>query len=85
MNAATLQDKDNAVEPVLYIAMELSSKQWKLVLADGVKRRRVTIEAGDLAQLGEAITKAKEKFGLPGDVRVVSCYEAGRDGFWLHR
>ena len=22
---------------------------------------------------------------MPGDVRVVSCYEAGRDGFWLHR
>ena len=25
--------------------MELSSKQWKLVFGDGVKRRRVTIEA----------------------------------------
>jgi len=85
MNAATFRDEDNAVEPVLYIAMELSNKQWKLVLGDGVKRRRVTIEAGHLAQLGEAITKAKEKFCLPGDARVLSCYEAGRDGFWLHR
>ena len=44
MNAATLRDQEYAVEPVLYIAMELSSKQWKLVLGDGVKRRRVTIE-----------------------------------------
>jgi len=43
MNAATLRDKYNAVEPVLYIAMELSNKQWKLVLADGVDRRGVMI------------------------------------------
>jgi transposase len=35
----------------------------------------------DLAQLA----KAKERFGLPGSARVLSCYEAGRDGFWLHR
>src|SRR5262245_32658052 len=24
-------------------------------------------------------------FGLPAGTLVVSCYEAGRDGFWLHR
>ena len=28
---------------------------------------------------------AKRRFRLPADTRVVSCYEAGRDGFWLHR
>jgi transposase len=31
------------------------------------------------------IAKAKRRFGLPEDAAVVSCYEAGRDGFWLHR
>jgi transposase len=31
------------------------------------------------------IKKAKLRFGLPADAPVVSCYEAGRDGFWLHR
>ena len=36
-------------------------------------------------QLVEAIRKAKEKFRLSPEARVVSCYEAGRDGFWLHR
>jgi hypothetical protein len=46
MNAATLQAKDNAIAPRLYMAMELSNKSWKLVFGDGVKRRRVTIEAG---------------------------------------
>jgi transposase len=33
----------------------------------------------------EEIDRARQRFGLPDDVRVVSCYEAGRDGFWLHR
>ena len=31
------------------------------------------------------ITKAKKRFGLAEDAPVHSCYEAGRDGFWLHR
>ena len=30
-------------------------------------------------------SSAKARFGLPDDAPVVSCYEAGRDGFWLHR
>jgi transposase len=36
-------------------------------------------------ELVEAIRKAKEKFELSSEAKVVSCYEAGRDGFWLHR
>jgi transposase len=35
--------------------------------------------------LQEEIKRAKQRFGLAETVRVVSCYEAGRDGFWLHR
>jgi transposase len=31
------------------------------------------------------VAKAKERFGMPASTPVVSCYEAGRDGFWLHR
>ncbi len=85
MNAATLQDKDNPIAPRLYMAMELSNKQWRLVFGYGIKRRRVTVEAGYREQLREAVAKAKEKFHLPEAVRVVSCYEAGRDGFWLQR
>ena len=46
MNAATLRGKDNAIVPRLYMAMELSNKQWRLVFGDGIKRRRVTVEAG---------------------------------------
>ncbi|MGH6635384.1 MAG: hypothetical protein ACRED0_04370 [Gammaproteobacteria bacterium] len=71
MNAATLQGKDNPIAPRLYMAMELSNKQWRRVFGDGSKRRRVTVEAGYREQLGEAVATAKEKFGLPGDTRVV--------------
>jgi transposase len=68
------------------MAMELSDKQWKLVFSDGgEKRRHEAIEAGHRVELVEAIRKAKEKFGLSPEAKVVSCYEAGRDGFWLHR
>jgi transposase len=43
------------------------------------------ILARNLEQLQEEIEKAKVRFTLKDDVRMVSCYEAGRDGFWLHR
>ena len=86
MNRVALQSNDNAVERVLYMAMELSDKQWKLVFSDGgEKRRHETMEAGHRMELVEAIRKAKEKFDLSSEAKVVSCYEAGRDGFWLHR
>jgi len=35
--------------------------------------------------LSRVIKKARERFGLPCDCPVFSCYEADRDGFWLHR
>jgi transposase len=35
--------------------------------------------------LEQEIKAAKERLGLPPETPVVSCYEAGRDGFWLHR
>lgn len=86
MNRVALQSKDNAGEQKLYMAMELSDKCWRLVFSDGgEKRRHETMEAGHRMELVEAIRKAKEKFDLSSEAKVVSCYEAGRDGFWLHR
>jgi len=38
-----------------------------------------------LTELLKEIAKAKQRFGLPADAPGLSCYEAGRDGFWLHR
>ena len=43
------------------------------------------ITAGDTTALNQEIALAKQRFGLPADAPVLSCYEAGRDGFWLHR
>jgi transposase len=86
MNRVTLQSNDNTAERVLYMAMELSDKHWKLVFSDGgEKRRHETMEAGHRMELVEAIKRAKEELGLSPEAKVVSCYEAGRDGFWLHR
>jgi transposase len=69
----------------LYMAMGLSNRQWKLGFTDRRhKIRRVTIEARNLLVLQEQIGQAKSRFALPADAPVFSCYEAGRDGFWLH-
>ena len=71
----------------LMVAMELGEKGWLLGFASayGQKPRRRRIESRDRAALLREIATAKTKLGLEADVRVVSCYEAGRDGFWLHR
>ena len=83
--AADLQAKSYASETVLYMAMELSDKQWRLAFGDGTRQRQVVIEAGNVAGLCEQIEKAKAKWDMSANCPVVSCYEAGRDGFWLHR
>ena len=80
-----LNDKDNANEALLYMAMELSDKKWKLGFGDGTKQRLVTIEAADWLALHTQIDRAKAKFKLPPACRIISCYEAGRDGFWIYR
>lgn len=85
MTQAALEKNDSAVLGPLYMALELSKAQWKVGFEYEGKRRNVTVEGGNVGQLWEQISKAREKFKLPADVRVFSCYEAGRDGFWLHR
>jgi transposase len=71
----------------LHLALELSWSQWKLAftIGHGQPPRMRTIAARDRTGLLREIARAKERFGLPDDAAVVSCYEAGRDGFWLHR
>lgn len=70
----------------LLMAVELSEKSWRLGFSDGRHGvRQVGVVGGDTVGLMAAIAKAKAHFRLLGQVRVVSCYEAGRDGFWLHR
>ena len=71
----------------LHMSMELAAASWKLGFTDrlGRKPRVRSIKAGDFDQLREEIAVAKKLFGLDPDALVISCYEAGRDGFWIHR
>src|ERR1700722_9374251 len=71
----------------LYVALELGCDKWVLASATQAaeKPRFRTVAARNLAALNEEIAKAKVRFGLPADAPVCTCYEAGRDGFWLHR
>lgn len=87
MRQTTRQCEDTVDAKVLYVALELSKASWKLAFSDGGARRArvVTVAAREWGQFEAAVTAAKRRFGLPADTPVRSCYEAGRDGFWIHR
>lgn len=71
----------------LYLAFELGNGSWKLGFTTGLgqKPRERNVSARDVEAVLLEIIRAKHRFGLSDGSRVVSCYEAGRDGFWLHR
>lgn len=71
----------------LYVAFELGNTEWKLAITPTLDHtpRMCTIPARDLKALAREGAQAKKHFGLPASATVQSCYEAGRDGFWLHR
>jgi transposase len=87
MSEATYGTQYSTSHAKVYLAFELSNREWKLGFTVGLGQspRRRTIAAGDRVALREEICWAKKRFGLPETVPVMSCYEAGRDGFWLHR
>jgi transposase len=87
MTATHSLNSTASASPVLYVAFELSNGQWKLAstTSRGQTARLVSVPARDLARALAEIARAKSRFGLPSNAAVFSCYEAGRDGFWLHR
>ncbi len=88
MNPETTRTNDDTPYPQnLYMAIELSHEKWKLgfTIGFGQAPRLRDIPARDLCALIKEIALAKERFGLPEKASVHCCYEAGRDGFWLHR
>jgi transposase len=87
MNApGAARGKHTGETNTLYMAFELGEENWKLALSDGLRApSRYTLSAGDTAGLLECLAKAKARCGLAAQASVHSCYEAGRDGFWLHR
>lgn len=78
---------DTPFSQCLYMAIELSHGKWLLgfTIGFGQAPRLRSIVARDLKALAEEIELAKKRFKLAADIQVRSCYEAGRDGFWLHR
>jgi transposase len=86
--AATTRHFDlTALENTLLLSLELGEGTWKLSFTSGFGEKvlRRGVRARDREALLLTIEAMKERLGLTADCRVVSCYEAGRDGFWLHR
>jgi len=80
---------DAAPAATLFAALELSRSTWVVALhspaADKVSQHR--LEGGDAEGLMDLLARrrgqAEERTGRP--VRIACCFEAGYDGFWLHR
>ena len=87
MTATTRTQECSAGNVTLYLAFELGSTKWTVgfTTAPAQPPRVRTIAAGDLGALTHEILATKVRFGLALETPVRSCYEAGRDGFWLHR
>jgi len=75
------------VGPTLLLAFELGERTWKLGFTTGLGQqpRIRQIPARATNRVVEELARAKARFRLPPDAPVMSCYEAGREGFWLHR
>lgn len=73
--------------PWLYLSFELGERDWKMAFTTGLgqRPRQRTIRAGNLAALDRELVAAKQRFALAPTAPVRSCYEAGREAFWLHR
>ncbi len=87
MTATTRSEIESVREARLYVAFELGKKDWTLAITSGfgVPPWVRTVAAGDLAAVGRVMREARTRFGVGPPAEVVSCYEAGRDGFWIHR
>jgi transposase len=87
MNTTVTPDLAQPIGPILCMSFETGADKWKIAFSTGLGQppRYRELPARDLVRLKEEIKRAKARFDLPADAQVVSCYEAGRDGFWLHR
>jgi transposase len=82
----TTQESLYMNKPVLYMAIETSATKWRLAFSRGGKRIiGGEVSPGDKDTLLFKIEVARKRFELPEDAEIVSCYEAGQDGFWIHR
>jgi transposase len=83
---ATTQETWYPNEATLYVAFEVSKESWRVLCsAGGRKKQSGKMKPGCELELKAILERARSKLGLAEDVRVLSCLEAGRDGFWPHR
>lgn len=79
----------NVCRSIIYLALELSSSSWVIGyrLPTNDKAKLHSLEAGDSKGLLAFIADLRRRLDAPDEASalVVSCFEAGRDGFWLHR
>src|SRR5262249_39092940 len=81
-----LRNKDTAIGADLYLSFELGDKRRTLTMGDGRRRpSRYSGRAGDRVAVLGCTGKARARCRLEPHAKVRSCYEAGRDGWWLHR
>src|SRR5215831_8889261 len=82
---STYNGQENTTEATLFVAFERSEKNWKLGFTTGAgqKPRERGMTARHQERMLDESAQAKRRFGLPETTPVVSCYEAGREGFWL--
>ncbi len=77
-------------EPVhCYVAIELSKSSWIVGFQTPLtnKTSQYQVKACDASALLELIERVRTRVAreLRRPIEVMSCYEAGYDGFWLHR
>ena len=89
MQASTVDTPTTSHCGTIFVAIELSQRTW-LVTMHSPDRDRIShhkLEGGDHAGLLSLLegTRARAAGKLGSAPKVVSCYEAGYDGFWLHR
>jgi transposase len=87
MKTMTRDRESTAAATALLMAFELGERTWKLGFSTGVRERpRVRqIPAGAIGLIANEILQAKMRLGVAMDAPVISCYEAGRESFWVHR
>jgi transposase len=86
MTQQALRAEHTPEESALYMSFELANKRWKLSFGDHRRAAsRFTIAAGDTEAFLRCAAKARTRFGIAPSAPLYTCYEAGRDGWWLHR
>ena len=73
-------------ESIVYVAIELSVSSWRIAarMPGAEKPRLHRVDAGDTAGLLAFLAELRSR-APDGNADLACCFEAGRDGFWLHR